>query len=103
MAEVVFHARAAGDLEEIVRYLLERAGSKSADVVRRHLLARAARLGAQVQLGVRSSHASIQILSPAKYPYRFYFTRTSDRVVILHIRHTARELPDDLAKLLADQ
>lgn len=100
MAEVVLHARAVSDIEEIVKYLLEHADATIAETVRTHLLARAARLGTHVQLGVGSSHPSIRILSPAKYPYRIYFTRTSERVVVLHIRHTARQLPQDLAQLL---
>jgi plasmid stabilization system protein ParE len=103
MAEVAFHARAANDLFEIVRHLLEHAGLDSAEIVRRHLIARAAKLGTQVQLGVQSSHPAISVLSPSKYPYRLYFTRTSERVVILHIRHTARDLPKHLARLLDDR
>jgi plasmid stabilization system protein ParE len=103
MAEVVFHARAANDLDDIVRYLLGHAGAATAERVRTHLLARAAKLGTLEQLGIRSSHSSIRLLSPAKYPYRFYFTRTTERVVVLHIRHSARDLPKDLAQLLDDQ
>jgi plasmid stabilization system protein ParE len=103
MAEVDFHARAADDLDQIVRYLLGLAGAETAEMVRAHLLARAAKLGTLEQPGIRSSHPSIRILSPTKLPYRFYFTRTTERVVVLHIRHTARDLPKDLAQLLADQ
>lgn len=103
MAEVVFHARAAEDLDEIVRYILEHAGAEAAEMVRVHLLARAAKLGTLEQRGVRSSHPAIRILSPAKYPYRYYFTRVTGRVVDLHIRHSARDLPNDLSQLLTDQ
>ena len=44
-------------------------------------------------LGIASSHAGIRVLSPAKYPYRIYFSVIDGAVVILHIRHTRRALP----------
>jgi toxin ParE1/3/4 len=53
-------------------------------------------LPANPKMGVASSNREIRILAPTRYPYRIYYTVQNDDIVILHIRHTARQSPDDL-------
>lgn len=86
--------RAVADLADIRMYLLEHASEQAADRVRRHLLRRLETLQKNPRLGIASSREGIRILSPSKYPYRIYFTLTDKAVVVLHIRHTSRRLPD---------
>jgi toxin ParE1/3/4 len=96
--KVQLHARARRDLAEMRDYVLDTVGPDSAERVRSHLRSRIARLGQLPQIRIASSDPEIKILSPAEYPYRIYFTRTVNEVVVLHIRHTARDrsLSDDV-------
>jgi plasmid stabilization system protein ParE len=47
-------------------------------------------------MGTASSSPEIRILAPTRYPYRIYYTVQRNEVAILHIRHTARQAPEDL-------
>ena len=85
--------RAVEDLRQIRDYILDQAGERAAEVVRKHLMTRFEKLRRKPNLGIASSHPAIRILSPIKYPYRIYFTVVDQSVVILHIRHTSRPLP----------
>lgn len=91
---VRLHPRAQRDLAEIRDYIRARSGPASAELVRRHLKERIERLSQQPQLGIASTEPGIRVLSPTRYPYRIYFTNTPDAVVVLHIRHTSRQVPD---------
>jgi plasmid stabilization system protein ParE len=51
---------------------------------------------AAAYLGIGSVHPHIRILNPIRYPYRIYYTVQGNEVVILHIRHTSHQAPDDL-------
>jgi toxin ParE1/3/4 len=97
--KVQLHRRAETDLDGIKSYLLEHTSPVVAEKVRTHLRERIVRLAQNPNLGIATSHPQIRILSPGRYPYRIYFTRTPDAVVILHIRHTARWAVD-VAKLI---
>ncbi len=88
-----FRPRAVADLAEIRDYLLAHADSAAADRVRRHLRQRFDTLKRRPSLGIVSSRSDIRILSPQKYPYRIYFTVIEKTVIVLHVRHTARDLP----------
>jgi plasmid stabilization system protein ParE len=90
--------RAIQDLREIRSYIATRGSPKAADNVRRHLRARANRLCTHPSLGRPSSNSDIRILAATRYPYRIYYAIRDDAVVILHIRHTARQPPDDLSQ-----
>ena len=94
-----FDAEALEDLRGIRRHLEQHASPKSAERLRRHLRARMERLCTHPRLGSPSSIPEIRVLPPTRYPYRVYYTLTTDAVVILHIRHTSRDLPkvDDLS------
>jgi addiction module RelE/StbE family toxin len=93
-----FDARAIDDLRSIRAYIKQNAGSQAAERVRKNLHTRISRLRNRPLMGVPSSAPELRILPPTRYPYRIYYTIQDDTVVILHIRHTARQLPniDDL-------
>ena len=93
VVRVLLHRRARADLAAIRRYIMEHGDGQSAERVRSHLQERIRRLGRFPGSGIQSSDAAIRILSPAKYPYRIYFTVTATAVVVLHIRHTSRQSP----------
>jgi plasmid stabilization system protein ParE len=92
--KVRLHPRARRDLADIREYIRRTDGPQKAERVRLHLKSRIERLGQAPQLGITSSEADIKILSPTLYPYRIYFMRTTDAVVVLHVRHTSRHLPE---------
>ena len=92
--KVRLHPRARRDLGEIRDYIRSTSSPESAELVRQHLKLRIMRLGQLPPLGILSSEPGILILSPTRYPYRIYFTRTDAAVVILHVRHTSRQQPD---------
>ncbi len=92
--KVRLHARARRDLAEIRNYLRETTGANAAERVRQHLKGRIDRLGRSPRPGITTSEPGVWILSPAQYPYRIYFTVTADAVIVLHVRHTSRRLPD---------
>lgn len=92
--KVKLHARARADLKAIHDYLRLHASPASADRVRAHLRQRIMRLANVPRIGTASSNSETRILSPTRYPYRIYFTVRPDAVIILHIRHTSRPLPD---------
>lgn len=87
--------QAKADLKEIRDYLLEHASEAAANKVRDHLKVRILKLAKTPSVGVGTSDPDVRILSPAKYPYRIYFSVQGDTIVILHIRHTARSEPED--------
>lgn len=88
--------RAIQDLREIRDYIAAHGSASSADRVRRHLRKRVERLRTNPFLGVATSAREIRVLAPTHYPYRIYYTVKPNEVVVLHIRHTARQAPTDL-------
>ena len=92
--KVRLDAQAKRDLLEIRSHLIQHAGITVAERVREHLRQRINRLRDLPLMGVVTSEPAIRILPPTRYPYRIYYTLTSEAVVILHIRHTARRDPD---------
>jgi len=86
--------QAKRDLADIRGYLIENAGTGTAERVRKHLRGRINLLPERPLIGVATSEPGIRILAPTRYPYRIYYTVTDDAIVILHIRHTARREPE---------
>jgi toxin ParE1/3/4 len=89
-------AQALRDIRQIHRYIAANSSRAAADRVRRHVQARAIMLLQRTRMGVPSSKPGVRILQPTRYPYRIYYTVQGDQIVILHIRHTARQAPGDL-------
>ena len=88
--------QALQDLREIRRYIAKHGSRGAADGVREYLRSRANMLRNSPLMGVASGDSGIRILFPTRYPYRIYYSIQGGEVVILHIRHTARQAPDDL-------
>jgi plasmid stabilization system protein ParE len=93
---VRLHARARADLRDIHHYLLHHANPRSAERVRHHLLHRMAQLSDFPLSGQSADRPGVRVLNATRYPYRIYYVVRSKEVVILHIRHTARQSPDDV-------
>ncbi|MEQ1712559.1 MAG: type II toxin-antitoxin system RelE/ParE family toxin [Hyphomicrobium sp.] len=91
-----FDPQAVRDLVAIRDYLTETAGSESAERVRLHLKQRMARLLERPGTGISTTMPGVRVLSPTRYPYRIYFTIDGNTIVILHIRHTARQPLDEM-------
>ena len=89
-------ARAVQDLREIRNYIAAHGSVASADRVRRQLRQRVERLRTNPFIGVATSNREIRVLAPTRYPYRIYYTVQPNEVVVLHVRHTARQAPTDL-------
>ena len=94
--KVRFDARAVEDLREIRRYIAEHGSTEAAERVRKHLRARCLRLKDFPLMGVASAQLEVRVLPPIRYPYRVYYTVQDTYVVILHIRHTSRQEPDEI-------
>ncbi|MFN0218842.1 MAG: type II toxin-antitoxin system RelE/ParE family toxin [Hyphomicrobium sp.] len=92
--KVRLHARAQADLRAIRDYLLEHAGPRPANRVRLHLREKMALLSESPNIGAQTSIPQIRILPPTRYPYRIYYTVVADAVIVLHVRHTARQAPE---------
>ena len=88
--------RALQDLREIRGYIAAASSPTIANRVRQHLRKRVRLLPANPHMGVTSNNREIRVLAPTRYPYRIYYSVQDDNIVILHIRHTARQSPDDL-------
>ena len=90
--------RAIQDVNDIHRYIAANGSEGAAERVRQHLHARIDQLRGHPYLGRKSSNPEIRILAATRYPYLIYYAVESDNVVILHIRHTSRQAPDDLGQ-----
>jgi plasmid stabilization system protein ParE len=87
-------AQVIRDLADIRDYVMANASPSIAERIRKHLRSRINRLPRTPYLGVVTSEPDIRILPPTRFPYRIYYTVTSNAVVILHIRHSARSDPN---------
>jgi plasmid stabilization system protein ParE len=91
MALIVrFDPRALADLEAIRDYLVARSPS-SAERVRGHLMATIDRLSDFPLLGRATDEPKVRVLPLTRYPYLVFYAVVDVAVVILHIRHGARE------------
>lgn len=91
MALIVrFDPRALADLEAIRDYLVARSPS-GAERVRSHLMATLDRLADFPLLGCATDEPSVRVLPLTRYPYLVFYAVVNGDVVILHVRHGARE------------
>jgi plasmid stabilization system protein ParE len=88
-----FDARALADLIEIRNYLVERSPS-GAERVRLHLVDTIDRLADFPFLGRATDEPGIRVMVLTRYPYLVFYAVIGDEVVILHVRHGAREPVD---------
>lgn len=90
--------RALQDLRDILNYAAEHGSPVAANRLRKHLVGRIDRLRTNPFIGVASSNPAIRTLLPTRYPYRVYYSVQDGEIVVLHIRHTARQTPGDLGQ-----
>ena len=87
---VRFDARALADLAEIRDYLVERSPT-GAERVRLHLVETIDRLADFPFLGRATDESGVRVLALTRYPYLVFYAVIGNDVVILHVRHGARE------------
>jgi plasmid stabilization system protein ParE len=87
---VRFAARALSDLKQIREYLVEFSPA-GAERVRVHLVETIERLADFPFLGRATDAPGVRILALTRYPYMIFYSVIRDEVVILHVRHGARE------------
>jgi plasmid stabilization system protein ParE len=92
-----FDDRALDDLRQIRSYIAERSPS-GAERVRHHIVHTIDNLTDFPFLGKATDEPRVRILVMTKYPYLVFYSVVKDKVVILHIRHAARQ-PIDPATL----
>ena len=85
-----FDARALADLAEIGDYLIQHSPS-GAERVRLHLAETIERLADFPFLGRPSDETRVRVMPLTRYPYLVFYSVLGDEVVILHVRHGARE------------
>lgn len=93
MITVRFDEQALADIDEIRGYISSFDHEAAGRVVN-HIVARIEALKNKPDLGKPSSRPGLRVLYPIKYPYRVYYLYLADEIVILHIRHTSRDVPD---------
>jgi toxin ParE1/3/4 len=85
-----FDPRSLADLATIRDYLIERSPS-GAERVRVHLVETIERLADFPFLGRQTDELNVRVLVLTRYPYLVFYAVVGDDVVILHVRHGARE------------
>lgn len=80
-------------MEEIRDYLLPR-NLQGAENVRRSIEATIDFLAAFPALGRNTDIVNVRVMSVFRYPYLVYHAVQGDELVVLHIRHTARDAPE---------
>jgi toxin ParE1/3/4 len=89
---VRFTQRALADLSDIRAYLVERS-PQGAERVRSQIAATIDLLSSFPMIGRTTDEPGVRVVQLTRYPYRIFHVVETDAVVILHIRHSARESP----------
>jgi len=85
-----FTRRSQADVKAIFEYLGERS-PRGADSVKRALKKTFDLIGNYPHVGRRSGEQDTRVLPVGHYPYLIYWSIEADEIVIVHIRHAARE------------
>jgi plasmid stabilization system protein ParE len=85
-----FDERALDDLRQIRSYIAERSPS-GAERVRHHIMHTIDSLTDFPFLGKATNEPRVRVLVMTKYPYLVFYSVVNGEVVILHIRHAARQ------------
>ncbi len=89
---VRFTLRALADLSDIRTYLVERS-PQGAEHVRSQIVATVDLLSSFPMIGTATDEPGVRVVQLTRYPYRIFHAVEADALVILHIRHAARERP----------
>jgi len=84
--------RAIADLDEIRAYLVAR-DRRAAERVRQRIEQAITTLSDFPKIGRPTHLAGVSVTSVLRYPYLVYYTVSDSELVIIHIRHAARDLP----------
>ena len=90
---VRYARRARADIEAIFDYI-DRHNKAGARNVVAAIKKTADLLGAYPGAGRATDIANVRVIPLVTYPYLLYYTIKDDTVVIIHVRHGLRELPD---------
>ena len=90
-SEVAYSPRAVADLAEIGGYLAQRNPRAAAAVEQRIRII--VELVAQFPASGRilEERTVVRVIPLGNYPYRIFYTTSGDELIVLHIRHGARE------------
>ena len=93
---IAYSPRAVTDLAEIGDYLAERNPNAAAAVEQRirtivELIALFPASGRMLE-----ERTAVRVIPLGNYPYRIFYTTSGDELIILHIRHGAREPVDPI-------
>ena len=96
--KVTYSRRAVADLAQIGSYLAERSPTGAVAVERRihtvvELIARFPSSGRMVM-----ARPAVRVIPLGRYPLLIFYTAVDDELIVLHLRHAARE-PIDPAEL----
>jgi addiction module RelE/StbE family toxin len=95
---ISYSPRAVADLAEIGGYLAER-NSRAAAAVEQRIRIIIELVGQYPASGrVLEERPGVRAIPLGNYPYRIFYTVFGNELIILHIRHTARE-PIDPSRL----
>jgi toxin ParE1/3/4 len=87
---VRFTPDAQADIDAIFNYLSDRNPS-AAQRVRAKLRSDTERLRAFHEVGHETDVPGVRVVVDSRYPYLIFYTVEGDDVVVLHVRHAARE------------
>jgi plasmid stabilization system protein ParE len=90
--KVRFTDTAIGELEDILRYLSER-NPNAARAVATRIKDITTLLADYPLSGREADESGVRIASMVRYPFLVFYTVTADEVVILNVRHAARQWP----------
>jgi toxin ParE1/3/4 len=94
--KVRYSETALRELDEIFAYIFERNRSAAAPVIDR-LERLGALIGEYPFVGHLTDEEGVRIMPLVRYPFLMFYTvnDSADEVVILHVRHAARQRPWD--------
>jgi toxin ParE1/3/4 len=80
------------ELEEIFTYIAADNPNAAAEVIRRikHVVTT---IGEFPEIGHEADEPNSRMLSVGRYPYLIFYTVAADEVVVIHVRHAARQRP----------
>ena len=90
--KVRFAPRAIADLDDIRAYLVAR-DRRGAERVRQRIEQAITTLSDFPKIGRPTHLAGVSVTTVLCYPYLVYYTASDRELVIIHIRHAARDLP----------
>jgi toxin ParE1/3/4 len=84
--------RAKADIADVHAFIAER-NPKAATAVVRRIRAAANLLARFPGVGRATDMPRIRVLPAPPFPFLIYYTQTSKEIVIVHVRHGARDAP----------